>query len=99
MTYRVRKQGVTGKLILQAPIGGEWFDVRDATAAEPGIPFEIVHLDTLEKMLADAKLLRARVDKYERRSKGQRDAADRRKAAALESEGATPLAPQSAAQE
>lgn len=75
MTYRVRRQALTGKLILQRDgaidIDG-WHDARpqDTTAEE----FHLVH-PSVWRSVND------RIDRYERRAKRQRDAIARRAAA------------------
>jgi hypothetical protein len=72
VTYRVRKQALTGKLVLQhetTALGtGGWCDVPELRPGE----FEIVPADELAA-------LRQRIARYERRAAGQRKSWEARK--------------------
>jgi len=72
MTYRVRKQALTGKMVLQIKVttdgADDWRDVQNERGSGP---FEII--DTI-----DLAALHQRIAKYERRAAGQRKAAQAR---------------------
>lgn len=61
MTYRVRKQAITGKLVLQVNSGEGWGDVR-------GINPEAFAILTFH----EADEMRCRIAKYEHRAEAQR---------------------------
>lgn len=83
MTYRVRRQRLTGKLILQhatIDFPSTWTDCFGLAYGT----FSIIDTDRLRE-------LEARISKYERRAAGQRKANEARKAAAAARAADTPF--------